>query len=255
MMAMATLVPTASASPDAIACLLAAYPDFLKDAPNGNSIRSHQNELFEFDAALPAGTHQWQLSHADLKTQFSQPYPREPLTQAPALNSDPGRLRSAIFFERMYGQSLTQVQKHLTTIDWAPCQCKIQFTHRNGAAKALERIGRELARRPELLAYVNQPLGALNWRNIQGTNRRSMHAYGAAIDFRMPQSLHHYWQWRGCKPGGPCAYPAAVFSDVRLQEVVKKFEEHGFIWGGKWYHFDTVHFEFRPELTGAACRQ
>jgi peptidoglycan L-alanyl-D-glutamate endopeptidase CwlK len=26
------------------------------------------------------------------------------------------------------------------------------------------------------------------------------------------------------------------------------FENHGFIWGGKWYHFDTMHFEYRPEL-------
>jgi hypothetical protein len=26
------------------------------------------------------------------------------------------------------------------------------------------------------------------------------------------------------------------------------FERHGFIWGGKWGHFDTMHFEYRPEL-------
>ena len=26
------------------------------------------------------------------------------------------------------------------------------------------------------------------------------------------------------------------------------FERHGFIWGGKWYHYDTMHFEYRPEL-------
>jgi hypothetical protein len=26
------------------------------------------------------------------------------------------------------------------------------------------------------------------------------------------------------------------------------FEKHGFIWGGKWYHYDTMHFEYRPEL-------
>ena len=31
-------------------------------------------------------------------------------------------------------------------------------------------------------------------------------------------------------------------------EIVAIFEKHGFIWGGKWYHFDTMHFEFRPEL-------
>ena len=27
-----------------------------------------------------------------------------------------------------------------------------------------------------------------------------------------------------------------------------RFETHGFIWGGKWYHYDTMHFEYRPEL-------
>ncbi|WP_265937085.1 M15 family metallopeptidase [Aliarcobacter butzleri] len=26
------------------------------------------------------------------------------------------------------------------------------------------------------------------------------------------------------------------------------FEKYGFIWGGRWYHFDTMHFEYRPEL-------
>ncbi len=26
------------------------------------------------------------------------------------------------------------------------------------------------------------------------------------------------------------------------------FERHGFIWGGRWYHFDTMRFEYRPEL-------
>jgi hypothetical protein len=31
-------------------------------------------------------------------------------------------------------------------------------------------------------------------------------------------------------------------------EIVQIFEKHGFIWGGKWEHFDTMHFEYRPEL-------
>src|SRR5262245_1812136 len=26
------------------------------------------------------------------------------------------------------------------------------------------------------------------------------------------------------------------------------FEKYGFIWGGHWYHYDTMHFEYRPEL-------
>jgi len=30
--------------------------------------------------------------------------------------------------------------------------------------------------------------------------------------------------------------------------VVRVFEAHGFVWGGKWRFFDTIHFEYRPEL-------
>ncbi len=33
-------------------------------------------------------------------------------------------------------------------------------------------------------------------------------------------------------------------------EIVAIFEKHGFIWGGRWYHYDTMHFEYRPELIG-----
>lgn len=31
-------------------------------------------------------------------------------------------------------------------------------------------------------------------------------------------------------------------------KIVEIFERHGFIWGGRWYHFDTMHFEYRPEM-------
>ena len=32
------------------------------------------------------------------------------------------------------------------------------------------------------------------------------------------------------------------------------FERHGFIWGGKWYHYDSFHFEYRPEIIALARR-
>ena len=31
-------------------------------------------------------------------------------------------------------------------------------------------------------------------------------------------------------------------------ELVNIFEKNGFIWGGRWYHYDTMHFEYRPEM-------
>ena len=32
------------------------------------------------------------------------------------------------------------------------------------------------------------------------------------------------------------------------QKVIEIFEEHGFIWGGKWIIWDNMHFEYRPEV-------
>jgi hypothetical protein len=30
--------------------------------------------------------------------------------------------------------------------------------------------------------------------------------------------------------------------------VIRAFEEQGFIWGGRWARYDTMHFEYHPEL-------
>jgi hypothetical protein len=35
-------------------------------------------------------------------------------------------------------------------------------------------------------------------------------------------------------------------------EIIEAIERHGFIWGGKWWHFDTMHFEYRPEIIAYA---
>ena len=39
-----------------------------------------------------------------------------------------------------------------------------------------------------------------------------------------------------------------------LDDIVDAFEAEGFAWGGRWYHYDTMHFEWRPELFDAACK-
>ena len=92
-------------------------------------------------------------------------------------------------------------------------------------------------------------MNGFSWRNIAGTSSRSYHSYGIAIDL-MPKSFggkQTYWRW---------AMPWvkkwwAIPHDKRWMapiEVVETFEKHGFIWGGKWLYFDTMHFEYRPEL-------
>ena len=84
------------------------------------------------------------------------------------------------------------------------------------------------------------------WRNIGGTQSRSFHSYGVAVDI-MPRSLggrEVYWRWaRGDWwniPHERRYHPPDT--------VIQAFELYGFIWGGKWPIFDTIHFEYRPEL-------
>jgi hypothetical protein len=50
----------------------------------------------------------------------------------------------------------------------------------------------------------------------------------------------HYWLWERTGAG--------EYKNSIPRAIVEIFEKHGFIWGGAWYHFDTMHFEYRPEL-------
>lgn len=75
-----------------------------------------------------------------------------------------------------------------------------------------------------------------------------MHSFGAAIDFQFPREVHRYWKWDTLSPKDSPTYPVSILRDSRLKEIVGVFERHGFIWGGKWFHYDTMHFEYRPEL-------
>jgi hypothetical protein len=68
-----------------------------------------------------------------------------------------------------------------------------------------------------------------------------MHSFGIAIDIDADHS--DYWRWN--RPGRDGTYP---YRNRVPREVVDIFEKHGFIWGGAWYHYDTMHFEYRPEL-------
>ena len=87
-----------------------------------------------------------------------------------------------------------------------------------------------------------------SWRNVAGSQSRSYHSYGIAVDI-LPKSLggkETYWLWAMQK--------RRDWWNVSYNErfhppdaVIKAFETFGFIWGGKWLIYDTMHFEYRPE--------
>jgi len=199
-----------------------------------------------------AKTFQEKLDHPDLEDQLSIAYPRNGLDTPPKPNEDPGRIRFTPFFEKLYGVNRDEVSANLVSVAWLPGAqpATIPFNKQAAAAAALAEVAKDLANLPkETQVYVLKPMGSFNWRAIAGTHRSSPHSFGIALDFQLPKKLHCYWQWSGKPETAPIPYPPSLLADSRLREVVAVFEKHGFIWGGKWAHYDSMHFEFRPELT------
>lgn len=167
---------------------------------------------------------------------FGQPQP-----------NDPGRIRNMPFFRKMYGSSQEEVERNLVEIRWMPKSRnrRIRVTRVNGVDKQLAKISKELDQLPRALRKFCTKLGGTyNWRNIAGTDQLSPHAFGIAIDIKV--STGDYWQWDLKNHG------EANFVNRIPREIVEIFERHGFIWGGKWKHYDSMHFEYRPELIMAA---
>jgi len=119
----------------------------------------------------------------------------------------------------------------------------------------LRAINAEIAARSrtdgELKRFVAsiRELSGFYWRNIANTGSLSYHSYGAAVDVmaRNPKRKETYWLWAKARDPDWFTRPLSA----RLQppaSFVAVFEKYGFVWGGKWFYYDTVHFEYRPEI-------
>ena len=219
--------------------LVTAYPDFL-DSADENNLYWKDGTVMMWDDGIEAKSHDEKLDSPDLEDMMSQKYTAgADWDSPPAENFEPGRIRYEPFFKKMYGASSGAVQKNLVSIIWVPsiCNCTVMFTNVNGAADKIQQVSDELEQlAKEYHKYLKRTGGTFNWRNIAGTNRLSNHSFGAAIDINTQYS--NYWKWDG----------SVTWKNQIPMEIVEIFEKYGFIWGGKWYHYDTMHFEYRPEL-------
>jgi hypothetical protein len=212
-----------------------AYPDVIR-ACRGNTVEWSNGRTTVYDDGKRK-SFDVALNHPDLEDMFRYRYPRgaNGYGKSPAKNFDPGRIRYEPLFRSMYGNSPAAVRKNLTTVRWFGQNVRV--TKCNGVAAHLRAVARELKRNPRLRKYLTPIGGTFKWRKIAGTNRLSVHSFGAAIDINVKYSA--YWRW---------SKGAYRYQNKIPLEIVKAFERHGFIWGGKWYHYDTMHFEYRPEL-------
>jgi hypothetical protein len=178
------------------------------------------------------------LEHPDLEDMLARAYPTGPIKPITNPDEDPGRVRVDALFAATYPE--------------AGVHPALLFGRRlrvhDRALPAFRRVETELgaliAEQPALASWLKNLSGTFNPRNIAGTNRRSSHAYGISID--LDASRTQYWRWQ--KPGAERSWQNSV-----PEAIVHVFERNGFIWGGRWYHYDTMHFEYRPELVDPDC--
>jgi hypothetical protein len=227
-----------------LSALVAAYSDHLSGYDDSAVIFKDGRRMPASDG-IPHKSFEQLLARPSIRDQFAQPYPLG-VTRAPGHNEDPGRFRNEPFFTAMYGDCRKgEVTARLRRVAWLPRHGggSVMVTTVNGVADKIAAISRELDALPDLARYAAGSSGAYSCRSIAGTRRLSFHGYGAAIDLNLRFS--DYWLWKA-NTGSP------VWRNRIPATIVEIFERHGFIWGGKWYHYDTMHFEYRPELIAVA---
>lgn len=216
--------------------LIDAYPDFVKGYDNGKILFNDGTSMVYDDGRKKDFA--TMLDDSDIEDMFYTKYV-EP-TGAPEYLADAGRSRSEALFKKMYGNSSAAVQRKLVNVSWFGQSVK--FTSVNGAAEQLKKVAAELAQYPELRKYLKSS-GTFYWRTVRGAKRQSAHSYGIAFDIGVAHS--DYWLWKnpGAKETDKVKYANKIPG-----KIVEIFRKHGFIWGGSWYHYDTMHFEYRPEI-------
>jgi D-alanyl-D-alanine carboxypeptidase len=224
--------------PDNVKKLMKYYPQIIgfregKIIFEDNSTLVYDDKIFKLKQEL--------MGNPDIEDQFFYDY----VDFKTVPKTDAGRIRNEAFFKKIYGNSKKEVEKNLVEIIWCPklVNQKIKVTSVNGIDKKITKLVAELDSNPEFKKYITNIGGTFNWRKIAGTNRLSMHSFGMTIDINV--AFSNYWQWE-CK----CTDETKTldYKNQIPKKIVAIFEKYGFIWGGNWYHYDTMHFEYRPEL-------
>lgn len=219
-----------------------AYPEYVKTVEReGDKVylimKSGKKILYDDKKSK---THEEKLANGDLQDVLEQIYPLEMNSQIMDREFDPGRSRSYEIFSEVYGDSKNAIENNLVNLKYG---YTYQFNGKNNANIALENALKEILPLAKTRADIGSILypanGTFNYRIISGTGRLSPHSYGIAIDLKSDK--RDYWKWSSEKEGKTrlLQYP---------KELVEAFEKNNFVWGGKWGHFDILHFEYRPEI-------
>jgi len=160
--------------------------------------------------------------------------------------------RSPYFLDALWqASSRAETENRMVRITFLGLRARIHHAIQGELALVETRIRAIALLNPEVQTWIESlnQLEGYGWRNIADTQARSYHSYGLAVDL-LPRSmgrLQTYWLWT--------SQYRTDWWNVSYNEryhppaaVITIFETYGFVWGGKWPLFDTMHFEYRPEI-------
>jgi len=159
--------------------------------------------------------------------------------------------RSQIFFDELWrAHNRDESYERVKTLRFLGHNVMVHYGILSELALVEEVINAAAKTNPQVRQWLQNiaSITGWNWRNIAETESRSFHAYGTAIDI-LPKNnnLETYWLWTA--RNNPQWWNVPYSRRHHPPDaVVKAFESYGFVWGGKWLFFDTIHFEYRPEV-------
>ncbi|MCL2230437.1 MAG: M15 family metallopeptidase [Treponema sp.] len=163
-----------------------------------------------------------------------------------------GVRRSPYFLDALWQASnRAETESRMVRITFLGLRARVHRAIQGELALVETRIRAIALMNPEVQTWMESlnQLEGYGWRDIADTQARSYHSYGLAVDL-LPRSmgrLQTYWLWT--------SQYRTDWWNVSYNEryhppaaVITTFETYGFVWGGKWPLFDTMHFEYRPEI-------
>ena len=178
-------------------------------------------------------------------------YSLEPLTEPP-LPPEEDPTYCTDLLETLWGRTDVQIRGHGASTTFLDHRMFVNDLLIDALAAVERDILDAAANDRSVAAWIDELAITYSFvdRGIAGSPTRSHHAWGMAVDF-VPSSyegLDVYWRWSR-------VFDSEAWHRIPLEQrwsppeaVIEIFEGHGFVWGGKWPHFDVIHFEYRPEI-------
>lgn len=156
------------------------------------------------------------------------------------------------FFDALYdGKYQVRIEQNIVSMSFLGRGVNVHRDIVPALSQVEKRILEEAEHNQEVEDFVDNisSVEGYNWREIRDRSDRSFHSWGLALDI-LPkgwQKKNLYWNWISEWNQDWMMIPLSK-RWMPPQSVVDIFERHGFVWGGKWMLWDTIHFEYRPEL-------